>query len=220
MAVSLHDDSKGNAIPRAGVHKMAGVENRILLDNEANNRSFSCAASIIDLWKDAGRDIPFTISGISMEPFLKSGDRVVVRTVYSEQLKRGDIIAFRSAGRVIIHRLMGGRKTDKGLVYCQKGDNLGGWTWIPEEAIIGKVVSIRGPKYIADMGDTMWRYLNTALGIWGTGQIAFKVALKSAKAALVGDNQMAYVSMLERSLRNALLPLTGCLLRLLHKNPK
>lgn len=199
---------------------MVSVKNKILLDNEANNRSFSCTASIIDLWKDAGRDISFTISGISMEPFLKSGDRVVVRTVYSEQLKRGDIIAFRSEGRVIIHRLMGGRKTDKGLVYCQKGDNLGGWTWISGEAIIGKVVSIRGLKHIADMGDTMWRYLNTALGIWGAGQIAFKVALKSAKAALVGDNQMVYVSMLERSLRNVLLLLTGCLFRLLHKNPK
>lgn len=199
---------------------MAGEAKYSSWDGVANNRSFPYAASLIDLWKDAGREMSFTISGSSMEPLLKSGDRVAVRSVHPEQMKMGDIIAFRSEGRVVIHRLVGRRKTGRGLVYCQKGDNLIGWTWILEEAIIGKVVSVRGPERIADMGDTLWRCLNTALGVWGAGWIAFEVVQQAAKAATVGDSQVVYVSTLKRALRNALLPLPGRLLRLLMKNPR
>jgi signal peptidase I len=175
------------------------------------------AASLIGLFAEAGREMSLTVSGTSMEPFLRAGDQVTVRPVGSGSIRRGDIIAFRNEGRVIIHRIVGRREFDGDSFYCQKGDNLDGWTLVPTEAIIGKAVSVRGRGGEAHMDHVPWSWLNPALGAWGGGWIAMDALLQRAKAATIGDSHGACASTLKRTMRKAVFLLPGILVRLLRK---
>ncbi len=76
------------------------------------------------------------VSGISMEPTLRSGDLVVVRK--QESYTTGDVVAFEVEGGVVIHRIVGGT-AEKGFV--TQGDNKGGPDlWRPRaEDIRGKM---------------------------------------------------------------------------------
>lgn len=82
-----------------------------------------------------------TISGVSMEPTLSSGDLVIVRE--QDSYEAGDIIAFRipageaGAGLNVVHRIVGG-SGDVG--YDTQGDNRGSLDpWHPKnEDVIGK----------------------------------------------------------------------------------
>jgi signal peptidase len=58
------------------------------------------------------------VSGVSMEPTLHSGDLVATRKHQSYQ--KGDIVAFRVEGGIVIHRIVGGSAED-GLI--MQGDN-------------------------------------------------------------------------------------------------
>ena len=58
------------------------------------------------------------VSGVSMEPTLHSGDLVATRKHQSYQ--KGDIVAFRVEGGIVIHRIVGG-SAEEGFV--MQGDN-------------------------------------------------------------------------------------------------
>jgi len=58
------------------------------------------------------------VSGVSMEPTLRSGDLVVVRK--QESYTTGDLVAFDVKGGVVIHRIVGG-SAEEGFVV--QGDN-------------------------------------------------------------------------------------------------
>jgi signal peptidase I len=140
--------------------------------------------SIIDLWRGTGREISLTVKGRSMEPLLREGDVVAVCLVRPDQLKRGDMIAFRQNGCVIVHRLLRKRKNGNTWFYCQKGDSLNGWSWIPEEAIIGKITSLRRSGRVKGMIGFHWRWLNFVMSLWGGVQIFSYEPMHKAKRAL------------------------------------
>jgi signal peptidase len=58
------------------------------------------------------------VSGVSMEPTLHSGDLVATRKYQSYQ--KGDIVAFRVEGGIVIHRIVGG-SAEEG--FTTQGDN-------------------------------------------------------------------------------------------------
>jgi len=137
--------------------------------------------SIIDLWRETNKEISLTVKGTSMEPLLREGDVVAVCLVRLDQLKRGDMIAFKQNGCVIIHRLVKRRKNGNTWLYCQKGDNLNGWGWIPEEAIIGKVTSMKRTGRVAGMKGSRWQWLNFAMGLCGGAYVFLYEQLHRAK---------------------------------------
>ena len=67
---------------------------------------------------------PFIVLTGSMEPNIKTGDLVLVKEVNIEQLKEGDIIAFRHIEEdvVLIHRIVG-IETEEEIILRTKGDN-------------------------------------------------------------------------------------------------
>ena len=86
----------------------------------------------------------FTISGHSMEPFIKNGQTVLVSLILYliSKPKIGDIVAFRKDEKVLIKRItkIGGEK------YFVRGDNKNDsmdskdFGWIEKEKIIGRVI--------------------------------------------------------------------------------
>ena len=77
------------------------------------------ANALISTRLRAGHKFRFTVSTSSMRPALAPGDKVVVRSAESAELRAGDIVLRKAADSYIAHRLIG--RTRARLV--TKGDN-------------------------------------------------------------------------------------------------
>jgi signal peptidase I len=58
-----------------------------------------------------------------MEPAIFPGDLVIVREAPADDLREGDIIAFRRGATVVTHRIMKINQNDGNPLYYTKGDN-------------------------------------------------------------------------------------------------
>lgn len=96
---------------------------------------------------ERGTQFRFKAGGMSMSPFVRSGDVLTISPVNSP-LKVGEVVAFRhsNGGRFAVHRIIDTGK--QGLLL--KGDNCSlADGWISPEAIIGRVTRIeRGGRVI------------------------------------------------------------------------
>ena len=70
------------------------------------------------LWLN-DRPVWVSVTGDSMEPFLKTGDRVLVQAAEYGEFHSGDLIVFRNGPEITIHRLLRGE--DRG--FLEMGDN-------------------------------------------------------------------------------------------------
>lgn len=120
--------------------------------------------SALKLWRTAGRHVRLEIRGTSMRPFIEPGDDITIRLVMPERLRIGDFMAFWDENRVVVHRLVKKRRSEKGSSFCEKADNLPGWEWIDEDLVLGKVVSVHGRKGRMKLEAWPWRWINPAVG--------------------------------------------------------
>jgi hypothetical protein len=75
-----------------------------------------------ELLKERGGEFEITISGLCMEPVLRSGDKVKVEA--ASWYFPGDIIVFAEpGGRLVAHRLLGTTLTSKGWRHMTRPDN-------------------------------------------------------------------------------------------------
>lgn len=97
----------------------------------------------------------FEAVGFSMWPFLKSGQKVIVKRIPISDLKCGDIILYRVGNQFICHRLVKKLKQGNQYLLCSRGDfSLSLPESVTEEMFLGKVsgviknskiISIDGP---------------------------------------------------------------------------
>jgi len=93
----------------------------------------------------AGYAVSFRARGTSMIPAIGCGERITVQPVAPERLRRGDILLFRVAGRLLAHRLVSTWKGGSGdrPVYRARGDAaLGFDPALETDQILGRVVRI------------------------------------------------------------------------------
>jgi len=99
--------------------------------------------AILDILKESKNGlINLKVHGNSMYPKLKPGDCVFLDINNRSKYKVGDIIVFFQNDNLIIHRLVKIKKCKNSILYCQKGDNKKGWSWIKQDQIIGKIAGI------------------------------------------------------------------------------
>lgn len=88
------------------------------------------------------KDRLLQVNGSSMRPFVKEGDRVIVRPFDDvEKVKIGDIVCFGKP--VTCHRVIRKARIDDRLYIWEKGDRQVGGSRIPAAEITGKVVAIQ-----------------------------------------------------------------------------
>lgn len=105
-----------------------------------------------------GRQAVFTVTGMSMWPFLCHGrDQAVIEACAPESLKRGDIILFRTAiGNYVLHRITG--------ITAEKFQTAGDGNchydgWFPRSCVRARAVKlIRNGKEI-DCGSAVWKQI-------------------------------------------------------------
>ena len=115
-----------------------------------NNISGEMLHAIVNVWDQTSEKFTIPIVGRSMYPLIREGDNVLVECGYS-QIRRGDIIAFRSENKLIVHRVLTISEKGTGFSVTTKGDNVPHLDpVVSHREIIGKVSAIkRGEKMLS-----------------------------------------------------------------------
>ncbi len=94
----------------------------------------------------------FETSGFSMWPFIRQGDKLVIKKVPVDDLRPGDIILYRANNQLVCHRLV---KKNRDFLYTRGDNSMSSPEVITQEIFIGKVVGIiRNNRMISLTG---WR---------------------------------------------------------------
>ncbi len=102
------------------------------------------------------------MKGFSMFPTLRPGDRGLIEKCNPKTLKKGDIVVFRLAQKIIAHRLIKIHSIDKKIVFITKGDNN---SFIDQTfdvaALIGKITLIYRGTHTIKMSNLMMNVRKT-----------------------------------------------------------
>jgi len=85
--------------------------------------------------------ISLRMQGYSMYPTLQAGDVGCVTKCDPELLEVGDIVVFKANGKLVAHRLMNIKHSDRDLFFVTKGDNNRHFdTPFTSDVLVGKLV--------------------------------------------------------------------------------
>lgn len=135
------------------------------MTSQNNSENLKQSETIISLWADLHRQkqklwLP-VLSG-SMLPMLCIGDRVLVQTVEPGNIRFSDIIVFKSADKLVVHRIIKKYSSD-GKSFLQKGDNARVADIVRGENIIGRVTAVNRNNKIICLNDSKWKVYNFIL---------------------------------------------------------
>ena len=83
--------------------------------------------------------------GESQWPIIPNASLVEFNPQSCLPIKPGDLVVYKNSERVICHRVLFIRRTERTVEYLVKGDaNLTSDGWIPASAVIGKITAING----------------------------------------------------------------------------
>ena len=85
----------------------------------------------------------FETTGFSMWPFLRGGEKLLIKRTPLKHLKVGDIIIYRANNQLVCHRLIGkAKEKDKYLLYVRADSSVCSPEPVTEEMFLGQAVSI------------------------------------------------------------------------------
>lgn len=124
---------------------------------------------ISDLWvklcNSTGRGW-LTVSGRSMVPLIRTKDWVLVSKAAEGQIGLGDIVAFRRANMLVVHRVLKKSLTAKGVYFLEKGDNLEKCRLVDADRIIGKVTVVKRNGKMLNLTTPLNRPIRLVLSTW------------------------------------------------------
>ncbi|MEA2014578.1 MAG: S24/S26 family peptidase [Thermodesulfobacteriota bacterium] len=159
-------------------------------------------APVMEIWKEKDRSLGLTVYGDSMRPLINPGDRISLRLMDAVLLKRGDIIAFREGNHLVVHRFIRKKMVNGTWMFCQKGDNLRGWSWLQEDRIVGKVESIRRQGRILCLERWYWLCINQMLGLAYFAWIVGYEKARGVKIFIFGSGPIWLLSRIGRRHRH------------------
>ncbi|MCS7107485.1 MAG: signal peptidase I [Acidilobaceae archaeon] len=126
-----------------------------LLEDRQSLAALALLIALYLIFRAAGGGMA-AVSGGSMEPSLHSGDLVFI--IKSNDVRKGDIIVFRSGGGYVIHRVIDVYSLDGMKCYVTQGDNnpfpdpgsqrcaVPGRTvyGVPDDLVVGVVIEFLG----------------------------------------------------------------------------
>ncbi|MEW6352566.1 MAG: S24 family peptidase [Thermodesulfobacteriota bacterium] len=128
-----------------------------------------------------GGDFCLGVHGRSMLPFVRHGARLTVKGVAPEALRVGDIVLYRSEGRLLAHRIVNVENSGTQERVYARGDAFYGRpdAVLPGQ-ILGLVVRVTHGSRTMDLRSTLWRILGRAwIAATPVSQACLGVALKA-----------------------------------------
>lgn len=118
-----------------------------------------------------------------MAPMIEQGDTVLIRSVHSQQLRRGDLLLVERDGYFLVHRLVAA-----GAHYIRiKGDNVSHADPVMElQEVLGRVVAVEKGGRRIELEEGRWPLVNRSLGLLGWYEMRLFAAGRKVKRRLVG----------------------------------
>ena len=122
-------------------------------------------ASLVQQRLAQGSEMRFQIASGSMEPLLRSGDRVTVIGTPLSELRRGDLVCSMRKNDPVVHRLLRWSGAGDRARLITRGDS----SSRPDEPwaagdLLGRVVSAQREDRTLDFERTLWRWTNRLCG--------------------------------------------------------
>lgn len=115
--------------------------------------------------------------GLSMHPFIRSDEEVLIRHCPASAARTGDVVVFRSLDTVMVHRLVKKVDTAQGLRLYEKGDNTLRIACVPAELFLGRVEAVRTERGVIDLRRMPLRVLGLVVALWGRAVVRLVKAL-------------------------------------------
>lgn len=112
----------------------------------------------------------FEVTGFSMHPFLKAGERLLIKKIPVKDLKAGDIIIYRSDSQMVCHRLIKKARKREGYLLYARGDSSLSWSGsesIAEEMFLGKAISIIRDGRLVSLNHIIRQFSNRIIVVIG-----------------------------------------------------
>lgn len=105
--------------------------------------------------------------GFSMWPFIREGEKLIIRKASIDALKVGEIILYRAENKLVCHRLVKKIKHNGGYLIYSRGDNsLSLPELVTKERFLGRVAAIvRKNGRTVDISGLQQRFLNRVIVI-------------------------------------------------------
>jgi translation initiation factor 2 gamma subunit (eIF-2gamma) len=107
-------------------------------------------STIVSLYIEALRQkqpLWFRVASNSMLPLLRKDDSVYIEPAQAEDIRIGDIAAFETSSGLVIHRIVAIAQTHETIRLLQMSDVEVLPTWVKQEAVVGRVITVRRQKY-------------------------------------------------------------------------
>lgn len=122
----------------------------------------------LDIWSRTGQKSVIAVTGRSMFPFIRDGDRVLV-THGAGGVRRGDVILFRREGMLIAHRVL--QSCETGSTFVTKGDNAFDLDpTLNAQEIVGRVRAVEREGRRMSLETAPWRVVGWLIA---TGTLAW-----------------------------------------------
>jgi signal peptidase I len=98
-----------------------------------------------DMWQEArdkGKRLSFGVVSRSMSPLIEVGDLVRIAAVEPTEVHIGDVVALQVGQEVVVHRIIGKRWSEQGLLLRHRGDAGLGSSEVAARDLIGKVYAV------------------------------------------------------------------------------
>ena len=108
-----------------------------------------------------------------MAPLIQAGDLVLLERVGPDHVRFGDVILFGRGEEKVIHRVVGRRQRQGGLVFFQKGDLHAPLGLVRAPEVLGRVSAVQKSGIAVDITSGWGRVVQlglacTSVGVWRT----------------------------------------------------
>ena len=156
--------------------------------------------SVIELWREAGKKCRREVSGTSMMPIIRDGNKVIIVYTHPKNIKLGDLIVFRSFENIVTHRVIGMHYIKCHKFFIEKGDFFFNSSIVAEEDVIGKVIAIENTDGIIDLDNRLWRLVSYTIVLYTHLTHPLVKGLQFAKRNLIRDTKKRFINLISKAL--------------------
>lgn len=125
------------------------------------NETTSQATTIASLYIEALRQkqpLWFRVASNSMHPLFYKDDDVYIEPAQAQDIDTGEIAAFETSDGLVIHRIVAIEQKSDTIRLLQMSDVEVIPGWVQEQAVVGRVVTVRCQKYQLDLRHPVARW--------------------------------------------------------------
>lgn len=125
------------------------------------NKTTLQAATIASLYIEALRQkhpLWFHVASNSMHPLFYKDDNVYIESAQAQDISLGDIAAFETSNGLVVHRIIAIEQDKDSVRLLEMSDVEVRPNWVQEQAVVGRIVSIRCSGYQLNLRHPLARW--------------------------------------------------------------